>query len=245
MEYWPPQTSWFSPRVYAMSKLTVDVADALSTIPYLRELPQGERRSLAAQCSIRTLCAGERAFMEGDRPDGVFLIVAGRVRLMRSSPGGREQVLHEEGPGMTLGEVPVFDGEGYVGSAVATEDATVLFVPRAALLDSLRRNPASASEVIRILARRVRTFAALVEDLSLRDVPQRTAGYLLREAARTGSASFVLPGTRDVMAAHLGTVREQVSRALSQLKRDGVIELNARRVRILDAGRLRSLAGDR
>lgn len=146
---------------------------------------------------------------------------------------------------MTLGEVPIFDGEGHVGSAVATEDATVLFVPRAALLDSSRRNPASASEVIRILARRVLTFAALVEDLSLRDVPQRTAGYLLREAARTGSASFVLPGTRDVMAAHLGTVREQVSRALSQLKRDGVIELNARRVRILDVGRLRSLAGDR
>ena len=55
----------------------------------------------------------------------------------------------------------------------------------------------------------------------------------------------MLPGTRDVIAAHLGTVREQVSRALSQLKRDGVIEVNARRVRILDAGRLRSLAGDR
>ncbi|MCA1559253.1 MAG: hypothetical protein LC753_05505 [Acidobacteria bacterium] len=86
---------------------------------------------------------------------------------------------------MTLGEVPVFDGEGYVGSAVAAEDATVLFVPRAALLDSLRRNPASASEVIRILARRVGTFAALVEDLSLRDVPQRTAGYLLREVRVT------------------------------------------------------------
>ena len=129
MEYWPPQTFWFSRRACAMSKLTVDVADALSTIPYLRELPPGERRSLAAQCSIRMLCAGERAFMEGDRPDGVYLIIAGRVRLMRSSPGGREQVLHEEGPGMTLGEVPVFDGEGYVGSAVATEDATVLFVP--------------------------------------------------------------------------------------------------------------------
>jgi CRP/FNR family transcriptional regulator, dissimilatory nitrate respiration regulator len=98
--------------------------------------------------------------------------------------------------------------------------------------------------VIRVLARRVRTFAALVEDLSLRDVTQRTARCLLRESDRAGATSFVLPDTQDVLAAQIGTVREQVSRALSQFRRDGVIELRGRRLRIVDPRRLKTLAGD-
>jgi len=121
----------------------------------------------------------------------------------------------------------------------------LLFIPRQTLLDCIGRNPASASAVIGVLARRLRTFAALVEDLSLRDVTQRTARYLLRESARAGAASLVLPDTRDVLAAQLGTVREQVSRALSQFRRAGVIELRGRKLRIVDPLRLKALAGDR
>lgn len=228
-----------------MSKLTFDVAAALEAIPYVKTLPAADRKTLAARCAVKTLSKGNRAFVEGDDPAGVFLILSGRMHIVRSSASGRQQVLHEEGPGVTLGEVPVFDGGGYVGSAVAAEDSVLLFVPRLALLDCIDRHPASAAQVVRVLARRVRKFATLVEDLSLRDVTQRTARYLLRESSRSGAASIELPGTRDVLASHIGTVREQVSRALSQFKRDGVIELRGRRLRIVDSARLRALARDR
>ena len=228
-----------------MSKLTVDIASALEAIPYVMALNAEDRHRLAASCTIRPVQKGHKAFVEGDPPAGVFLILSGRMHLVRSSASGREQVLHEEGAGVTLGEVPVFDGGGYVGSAIAAEDAVLLFVPREPLLDCIGRNPASAAAVIRVLARRVRVFAALVEDLSLRDVTQRTARYLLRESDRAGAASLVLPDTRDVLAAQIGTVREQVSRALSQFRRDGVIELRGRRLRIVDPQRLKALAADR
>jgi CRP/FNR family transcriptional regulator len=140
--------------------------------------------------------------------------------------------------------VAIFDGEGYVGSAVAAEDSVLLFIPRAVLLECIGRSPASATEVIRILAQRVRKFATLVEDLSLHDVTQRTARYLLRESAGTADASLMLPDARGVLAAQIGTVRDEVSRALSQFKRDGVIEMDGRRLRIVDPIRLRRLAGD-
>jgi CRP-like cAMP-binding protein len=228
-----------------MSKVTVDIASALEAIPYVAALRAEDRRGLAARCEIRALQKGHKAFVEGDAAGGVCLILSGRMHLVRSSPNGREQVLHEEGAGVTLGEVPVFDGGGYVASAVAAEDAVLLFVPRQPLLDCIGRNPSSAAAVIRVLARRVRVLAALVEDLSLRDVTQRTARYLLRESARAGATSLVLPDTRDVLAAQIGTVREQVSRALSQFRRDGVIELRGRRLRIVDPLRLKALAADR
>jgi CRP-like cAMP-binding protein len=216
--------------------------DAIGRIPYLRNLSRADREALARVCEIRRVPDGARLFSEGVEPKGIFLILDGRVRLVRSSSNGREQVLHEEGAGATLGEVPVFDGAGYVASAVAVGDVTVCFVPRPALLDVLERNPASASAVIQVLAARLRKFAALVEDLSLRAVGERLAEFLVREAEASGAGELQLPPTRDQLAAHLGTVREQVSRALSDLKREGIIMVDGRRVRILDVERLKRCA---
>jgi CRP/FNR family transcriptional regulator len=222
-----------------MTKLT----DELRRIPYLGRLSAAELDPLVARSRVESVAAGATAFIEGEPPRGIFLVLEGRIRLLRASAAGREQVRHEEGPGATLAEVPVFDGGGYVGTAVAVEDSVLLFVPRAPLLHAIERNPSSALEVIRVLAARVRRFAALVEDLSTRGVAARLAAFLLRENERSGRDEVELPATRDQLAAHLGTVREQASRALSELRRSGVIELDRRRVRVKDARRLRALAG--
>lgn len=213
--------------------------EALTRIPYLRTLPAADRATLARHCTFRTLERGACLFTEGDPPAGVFLILEGKIKLLRSSKDGREQILHEEGAGVTLAEVPVFDGGGYVGSAIAVEDALVLFVPRSPLLEALTSSPASALEVIHILASRVRRLAGVIEDLSLRGVTDRVAAYLCREAERTGGDLFELHVTRDELATHVGTVREQASRALSQLKAAGLIDVKGRRILIVDRDGLR------
>lgn len=228
-----------------MTKLTPEHARALRRVPYLAALPGWELDVLAAACSVRTVAAGTNAFEEGEAPAGVLLVLEGRVQLVRASPQGRQQVLHEEGPGATLAEVPVFDGQGYVATAIAVEDSVLLLVPRATLLDTVHRHPAAVREVIRILASRVRRFAALAEDLSTRGVAERLARFLVRGSGPGGGPATVeLPATRDQLAAHLGTVREQASRALSQLKRNGIIDVEGRRVRVKDRARLRALAGE-
>ena len=222
------------------------MADRVSTIgriTYLQRLPPAERTKLASACEFRDLDEGTELFAEGAPAAGIFLVLEGRVKLVRSSAEGREQVLHEEGPGATLGEVPAFDGQGYVATAIAVGRTSVLFVPLAPLLDAIERHPPSARAVIAVLAARVRKLAALAEDLSLRPVTERLAGYLVREEARTGSPDLTLPLTRDQLASHIGTVREQVSRALSELKKDGLIEVHGRRTTILNVERLRRRAG--
>ena len=159
--------------------MTPDVARAFGAIAYLEHLDAAERADLARSCAFRNLPAGTTLFTEGEPAPGVFLIIEGRIKVVRSSAGGREQVLHEEGVGTTLAEVPVFDGGGCVGSAIAVDDAVVFFVERQALLGALARNPASAGAVMRILAARIRKLAAVVEDLSLRTVTERAAGFLV------------------------------------------------------------------
>jgi CRP/FNR family transcriptional regulator len=226
-----------------MTKVTPDREAILRAIPYFRALPAADLRRIAARTQVREVRRGARVFEEGAPAGHLFVVIDGRVRLVRVSRGGREQVLHTEGPGATLGEVPLLDGGGYVATAVAAEPSRLLVVPREAIVDACRRHPDVALGIIRVLARRVRTFAGLVEQLALKDLTARTAALLLAESRAAGAPAFELPGTRDELAARLGTVRELVSRALGRLRAAGVVRVAGRRVTILDAPRLAELAG--
>lgn len=225
-----------------MTKVTRDVVAVLAALPYLASVPRGELGRLAGRCAWRTIARGGSVFREGEPARGLFVITEGRVKLSRLSPAGREQVLHVEGAGASLGEVPVFDGGGYVATAVALTAARLLFVERQALFALCRRRPDVALGIIAVLARRLRRFAALIEDLSLRDVTERLAGFLLAEASRAGADGVFEIGTQDEVAARLGTVRELVSRSLVRLTRAGLIARSNRRVRLLDPARVRRLA---
>jgi CRP-like cAMP-binding protein len=232
-------------RSPSVSKRTPEWIDWLRQIPYLQGLSTDALATLADACSLRRVPAGGSVFEEGAAPTGIFLLLAGRVRVVRMSPRGREQVLHEDGPGATLGEVPVFDGDGYVGTAIAADRCTLLFVPRTALLARIDAAPEAARQVIAVLSRRVRRFAGLVADLSLRGSTERVAAHLLRERLRTGGDTLLLTLTREQLASHLGTVREEVSRALSELRDQGVLDVQGRRIRVVDLPRLRQCAGER
>jgi CRP/FNR family transcriptional regulator len=186
-------------------------------------------------------------FTKGEPCSGLFVIAEGAVEVRQSSGAGREHVLHTEGPGATLGEVPLFDRGGYVASALAAVPTRILFLPRPVLLDLCHRRPAVALALLETLARRVRRFAELAGDLVFREVAQRVAHHLETAARAEGlaieaGATFQLTLTQDQLAAQLGTVRELVARALGQLRRHHVVAQRGRRVSILDPVRLTTLA---
>ena len=214
---------------------------------YFRSLPAAELARLARRCRQRALRRGERAFEAGDACRGLLVVAEGAVEMRRVSPRGREQVLHAEGAGATLGEAPLFDGQGYIASAVAVEPTLVVLVPREAVLDLCRRHPAVALSMLEAMARRVRRFAGLVEDLAFRQVTERLARHI--EAAGAAAGSPLTPGavvnfglTQEQLAARLGTVRELVSRALAQLERAGAIKRSRSGIVIRDPGRLAEAA---
>lgn len=138
--------------------------------------------------------------------------------------------------------MPLLDGGGYVATAVTAEPSRLLYLPRDVILDTCRRHPDVALGIIRVLARRVRAFAGLVEELSLKNLTTRLAGFLLEESASANAPTFTLAVTQDDIATRLGTVRELVSRSLGRLRSAGVIEIAGRRVTIRDARRLSAIA---
>ena len=223
------------------------VLAALRRVAYFRSVPAAELARVARRCRLRALQRGEHAFEAGDACSGLLVVADGGVEMRQVSPRGREQVLHAEGAGATLGEAPLFDGQGYIASAVAVEATRLVFVPREAVLDLCRRHPSVALSMLEAMAHRVRRFAGLVEDLAFRQVTERLARHIESGAATSGRP--VSPGivvdlalTQEQLAARLGTVRELVSRALAQLERAGAIKRSRSRVVIRDPARLAEAA---
>lgn len=217
---------------------------ALAAVPYLAGLGAADLRALAAAARLVRAARGEVIFQEGSPCAGLYVIAAGCVRVLKRSAEGREQVLHREREG-ALGEGPLFDGDPYPASAEALEPAALLFLPRETVLAWCRKRPELAIGIARALARRVRRFAALAEDLALREVGQRLAGYLVARAAEDGEAvrggaEVVLRESNQEIATQIGTVRELVSRALAGLRREGLIRVSGRRVSIGDLKLLRA-----
>ncbi len=137
-----------------MTKVTETNTQVLAGLPFLGGLPEGELLALNRRCHARHVPKGATIFEEGAAAVGLFLILEGRVKLVRTSEKGREHVLHAEGAGATLGEVPLFDGGGYLASAIAVEAVHLLFIPGDALFDLVRQRPDVALGIIRVLARK-------------------------------------------------------------------------------------------
>lgn len=219
-------------------------AEALRRVPYFASLPASELGRLAGRCTARSLGPGEALFEEGEPCRGLLVVVGGLVEVRQISLRGREQVFHTEGPGATLGEGPLFDGGGYIASAVALEPTRVLLLPRAEVLRLCQRRPAVALAMLGTMARRVRHFAGIVADLAFRPVTERLARHLDAAAERPveAGARVDLTLTHAQLAARLGTVRELVARAFARLEEAGVIARHRSRITIRDPARLAALA---
>ena len=218
--------------------------DALRRVSYFVALPASELSRLAGRCTTRSLVRGETLFEEGEPCRGLFIVAQGRIEIRQISLRGREQVFHTEGPGATLGEGPLFDGAGYIASAVAAAPTRVLLLPRAEVVRLCQRHPAVALAMLKTMARRVREFASLVSDLAFRPVIERLARHLDAAVAAPVKpcASIELTLTHAQLAARLGTVRELIARAFSELEKTGVISRDRSRVVIRDPARLAALA---
>jgi CRP/FNR family transcriptional regulator len=172
---------------------------------------------------------GEYIMLEGEQPPGLFFVRRGRVRLSRTAPDGREQVLAMVGAGENFNAVPLFDERPNPTTARAMSPVDCLLLPRAALLKLLTRHPDLALAALRELAGQLRELVILVEDLAFRSVRERLARQLLKEAAE-GTAEL----THQELAERTGTVREIAGRALRQLAQEGMVRLERGRVIVLD-----------
>jgi len=217
------------------------IADILATTEYFTTLPGDARRALARHTSTHTYDAGEVAFLEGDLCAGLYLVLEGWLKAIRTSTEGREQVLRILGPGDAFNVVGVLADTANPATVIALEPARVGIIRRDVMASLVREHPDISQAVIRSLAQRVLELVSMVEDLSLHSVETRLARLLL-ETAREGIVYRHRWTTQAEIAARLGTVLAVLNRALRGLADEGIIAVERKRIVILDRERLMAKA---
>jgi CRP-like cAMP-binding protein len=230
-----------------MTQRADQIVAVLHRAPLFSGLDEADLAAIAPTVSVRELPRGGSLFAEGDEAQGFFVCATGKLKVFKTAPDGREQILHFISPGETFAEVALFAGRAYPASAQALEASSVAFVPREALVRLIQRRTDIAFKLLAGTALWVRRLTDLIAEYA-KAVPSRLAGYLLAEALRqrptalADGARVRLAVNKGELAAHLGTVAETLSRAFAKLRDEGVIEVEEREITIKDLAALRDLA---
>lgn len=222
-------------------------SDLLARVPFVGGLSPAARSALAARATVRRFDADQVLWTAGSPIDRMFVVIEGEVRVIRES-GGRQHVLHTEGPGGTLGEVPFYSGGSAPATAIAVVATQCLVLSREAIEAAIVADPGAAWVLLGRLAARVRGLVERVDRLALQSSTTRLVGLLLARVPRAvmaGEAVVSLGMSQAALAAELGTVREVVVRALRSLRERGLIASAGRgRIQVLDIAALRLIAED-
>jgi CRP-like cAMP-binding protein len=194
-----------------------------------------------------SLKRGEVLFNEGDDGNQLYVVTEGKIKLGRTSPDGRENLLAILGPGQMFGELSFFDPGPRSATATSVTDVTVQSLSHEALTPVLSSHAEVALALLNQLAGRLRRTNEVVGDLVFSDVPGRVAKALLDLASRFGRKAedgvhVNHDLTQEELAQLVGASRETVNKALADFASRGWLRLEPRSVVILDLERLQRRA---
>jgi len=210
-------------------------AEVLKLSFIFSSLNDDELGKLANIAIERSLTPGEFVFWDGDAPEWFYMVVAGKVRVLKHSSLGREFTISFFGPGEMFGEVAVFENKPYPASAQAVTKTNVVGIKRKDFLSFLANRPQVALRIISVLGGRLRDAQGRLRDFAGERVEHRLASVLLMLSAKLGPT---LPFTRQEIAEMVGTTTETAIRVMSQLKDRGIVQSVRGAVIILDEQKL-------
>lgn len=215
---------------------------SLGDVPLFSQLPPEALAELDERAvRVRRYGQWDTVFYAGDPGLSLCIVRSGRIKLSRSSAEGREIVIDLFGPGEVFGELALFDGEPRSADAVAIEPSELILLDRDEFIRFLLERAPVAVQLLTILAKRLRRDAQLLEDAAFQDVPGRLARTILRFAVRPSDGGTpITPRLNQTdLAGLVGTTRETLNKWLGFFQDQGLIELDKRRIRVLDVVRLR------
>jgi len=202
--------------------------------PILGELPTSSLQRLLTCATTRKVRRGTTLFTKGDAGTQLIAVLSGRVKIMVSSPDGREAVLNVVHEGEIFGEIALFDGRPRTAGAIAISDCELLSIDRRHFLPLVREQPDIAIRLIEILCVRLRRSSEQFEDIMFLNLRARVAKLLLRLAEDVkGPPPRKVLVTQQEMSQMAGMSRESINKQLRawaqakwvRLQRGGVLVL--------------------
>lgn len=217
--------------------------EVLAKAGLFQGVPPEDAEVIAEQFDLLDVPRGTVVFHEGEPGDSLYIVLAGKIKLGRRTPDGRENLVAVMGPSDQFGELSLFDPGPRTATASALTDVRVARLPKPALRPWLAERPDIAERLLRVIARRLRRTNNIVADLIFTDVPGRVAKALLGLSAQFGQAEgdnirVTHDLTQEELAQLVGASRETVNKALADFAHRGWLRLEGKSVIILDKERL-------
>jgi CRP/FNR family transcriptional regulator len=224
------------------------VAEQLARSPLFRGLSPADRAALASVSSVRSFERGAELFAEGDPSEALFVIVDGLVKVVKSTPAGKELILEIFGEGDPVGAVAMFAGQAFPASARAIEPSRCIVTPRREFFRLLESQPSLVRGLLAGFTVRLLELTGRLAELAGARVEERIARFLLRSAEERGRAGhgglFVpLALSRQELADVTGTTIETAIRVMSRWAKAGLVATRDDGFVLLDPGGLARIGG--
>ena len=210
----------------------------LATVALFKGLDADEMAKFAELLREKSYPKGSVILFEDDPGDALFIVRAGRVKVVLVAEDGREVILGILGPAEHFGELSLIDDQPRSAHVIAMEESPLLVLRRDDFRRRVEQNPAVAWSLLGELSRRLRRADNTIGSLVLLDVPGRIARLLLDAADEGGSDLIEKPLTHQTIAHLIGASRETVSRAMREFQDSGWVTSERRRIRITDRAAL-------
>jgi CRP/FNR family cyclic AMP-dependent transcriptional regulator len=215
---------------------------AISSLSYFSGLNAIELENIKRYFFEKNIPRGELLFMESEPADSLYFLMAGVVKLFKTSAQGKEQIISLARPHDVLNDISIFDNGLNAVSAQAMSPVALYGIKKDSLQTVMQQYPQVTARIVKALASRTRQLIELVEDLSFKHVLGRVVKILLEYAVDgTGSGQRL---TQQEMAAMAGTAREVVARSLKALEERGLIGMERHRIKIKDKKALQDIIAE-
>ena len=217
-----------------MSKCEQCIVRELSS---LKALNKEELLKIANCKTSYTIKKGVAVFEEGDKLNGVYCIKDGICKMIKLSSNGKDQIVKFVKPGELLGQRSMISEEVANLSAIALEEMEVCFIPKSEIIDRFSNNNKFSMELMKNICGDLKEADDHLVSITQKNVSQRLAETLLylESIFNKDEDGFIkTPLSRDEISGMIGTATESCIRILSDFKKKNLIELNGKKIKILD-----------
>ena len=220
----------------------------LKKIPLFEDLDDNAMKNILSIVRRKNFDKNEIIFEDGDEAESFYIAVSGHVKIYKLSNDGKEQILHIIEKGESFGEAAIFSGENYPAYAETIEKSSLIYIPKNRFLSLLQKYPDLSLKMLASLSRYLMQFNKMIEELSLKEVSSRLAGFLLNELKKNKSieakdgAVFEIGISKVQLARKLGTVNETLYRTFKKMKEKNIIDFKGKKVKLLNVAKLKAMA---
>jgi CRP/FNR family transcriptional regulator, polysaccharide utilization system transcription regulator len=210
-----------------------------------KHLTPEETEKLNYEKDFRQYKRGDILYQEGNRISGFYCINSGIIKVFKTGFDGKEQIIRFAKQGDIIAYRSVLSNELACTSAKVIEDCQVCFIPSEILVSFIKTNPAYALELIKLACHELGEANSFITDIAQKTVRERLAEIILllvNDFGLDDQNYLNISLTREELANIVGTATESVIRLLSEFKSDKLVELNGRKIKVLNTKALEKIS---